>query len=345
MVVAIPLREVDETLDELLLVEGLVVGILILTLTGIGWIVIRISLRPLQQMERVASEIADGDLSRRVHPADSRTEIGRLGLSLNKMLVRIEQAFADRARSEERRKRFLSDASHELRTPLASLRGYAELFRLGPAQDPVALTRAMARIEAEAARMGALVDNLLTLARLDELPEAERSPVDLDEIGSQAVADACATAPDHDVTFESSERLMTVADADALRQVLANLMGNAVIHTPGGTPVTLRIRREGNKAILEVRDRGPGIPADAVDRVFDRFWRDGTGRTRGRAGAGLGLAIVRELVQANHGTIAAANDPGGGAVFTVRLPLAPGSLVPRDGDQPAGDRVGAPAGS
>jgi two-component system OmpR family sensor kinase len=138
---------------------------------------------------------------------------------------------------------------------------------------------------------------------------------------------------------------MTVADADALRQVLANLMGNAVIHTPGGTPVTLRIRREGNSAILEVRDRGPGIPADAVDRVFDRFWRDGTGRTRGRAGAGLGLAIVRELVQANHGTIAAANDPEGGAVFTVRLPLAPGSLVPRNGDQPVDHEVGAPAGS
>jgi two-component system, OmpR family, sensor kinase len=345
VVVAIPLREVDETLDELLLVEVLVVGILILTLTGIGWIVIRIGLRPLKQMERVASEIADGDLSRRVHPANSRTEIGRLGLSLNKMLVRIEQAFADRARSEERRKRFLSDASHELRTPLASLRGYAELFRLGPARDPVALTRAMARIEAEAARMGALVDNLLTLARLDELPEAQRSPVDLDELGSQAVADAAATAPDREVTFESSERLMAVADADALRQVLANLVGNAVIHTPSGTPVTLQIRRETNTAILEVRDRGPGIPSDAVDRVFDRFWRDGTGRTRGRGGAGLGLAIVREIVQANHGTVAAANDPEGGAVFTVRLPLASGPLVARNGDQPASHRVGASAGS
>ena len=154
MIAALPLEEVDDTLHDLVIVEALVVGTLIVALTALGWVVIRIGLRPLGQMERVASEIADGDMSRRVSPATSRTEIGRLGLSLNKMLVQIEEAFADRARSEERRKRFLADASHELRTPLASLRGYAELFRLGPAQDPVALTRAMARIEAEAARMG-----------------------------------------------------------------------------------------------------------------------------------------------------------------------------------------------
>jgi two-component system OmpR family sensor kinase len=341
VIVAIPLREVDETLDQLALVEALVVGSLLLILTGIGWIVIRIGLRPLEQMERVAREIADGDLSRRVRPATSHTEIGRLGLTLNKMLSRIEEAFADRARSEERRKRFLSDASHELRTPLASLRGYAELFRLGPAQDPVALTRAMARIESEAARMGALVENLLLLARLDEVPEAQQVPVDLRELGAQAAADAQAMAPDRKITFEDGERLTAIGDADGLRQVLANLMGNALIHTPAGTPVTVRLRREDDQAILEVRDQGPGLPPDAGDRVFDRFWHGQGGPGRGREGAGLGLAIVREIVHAHHGTVTAANDPEAGVVFTVRLPLAPVPAPPQNGDSPPAPVHGA----
>jgi two-component system OmpR family sensor kinase len=338
VIVALPLDELDDTLHELVLVESLVVGVLILALTVLGWVVIRIGLRPLGQMERVASEIADGDLSRRVSPATAHTEIGRLGLSLNKMLVRIEEAFADRARSEERRKRFLADASHELRTPLASLRGYAELFRLGPAQDPAALERAMARIEAEAARMGALVEDLLLLASLDELPEARRVRVDLSELCAQAAADARAVAPDRGITLRSADRVTAIGDPDGLRQVLANLVGNALIHTPAGTPVELEVRREGNETVLEVRDHGPGIPADAGARVFDRFWREEVGRTRGRAGAGLGLAIVREIVDAHHGTVAAANDPAGGAVFSVRLPAAEGgerTTAPADG-QPVG---------
>jgi two-component system, OmpR family, sensor kinase len=325
VIVAIPLTDVDQTLDQLLVVEALVVGILLLTLTGIGWIVIRIGLRPLEQMERVAREISEGDLSRRVTPATPRTEIGRLGLTLNRMLARIEEAFADRARSEDRRKRFLSDASHELRTPLASLRGYAELFRMGPAQDPVALKRAMARIEAEAARMGALVDNLLLLARLDEVPEAQHVPVNLNELAAHAVADAQAIAPEREIALHDDEQLTTIGHPDGLRQVLANLMSNALTHTPEGTPVSVRLRRTDSRAILEVRDHGPGLPPDADDRVFDRFWRNDEGRTRGRAGAGLGLAIVREIVQAHHGTVAAANAADGGAVFTVRLPLAPRS--------------------
>jgi two-component system OmpR family sensor kinase len=345
VIVAIPLTDVDETLDQLLLVESLVAGILLLTLTGIGWIVIRIALRPLEQMERVADEIADGDLSRRVTPATPRTEIGRLGLTLNKMLGRIEQAFADRARSDERRKRFLSDASHELRTPLASLRGYAELFRMGPAQDPVALKRAMARIESEAARMGALVENLLLLARLDEVPETQHVPVNLNELGAQAVADARAISPDREITFDEEEQLTAIGNPDGLRQVFANLTNNAVTHTPAGTPVVVTLRREGNKAVLDIRDRGPGLPAEELERVFDRFWRSNGGRSRGRGGAGLGLAIVREIVQAHHGTVAAANDPNGGAVFTVRLPLAPLSVHASDHEPDASPVVGTVVGS
>lgn len=345
VIVAIPLTEVDQTLDQLLLVESLVVGILLLTLTGIAWIVIRIGLRPLEQMERVAGEIADGDLSRRVTPATPRTEIGRLGLTLNKMLARIEEAFADRARSEERRKRFLSDASHELRTPLASLRGYAELFRMGPAQDPVALKRAMARIESEAARMGALVENLLLLARLDEVPEAQHVPVNLNELGAQAVADAQAIAQDREITFDDDEQVTAIGNPDGLRQVFANLTNNAVTHTPAGTPVTVTLRRQGNRAVLHVRDHGPGLSADALDRVFDRFWRSNGGRSRGREGAGLGLAIVREIVHAHHGTVAAANDPDGGAVFTVRLPLAPLSVYPANPEAGSASAVGTTVGS
>ena len=322
VIAALPLEEVDDTLHDLVLVEALVVGTLIVALTALGWVVIRIGLRPLGQMERVASEIADGDMSRRVSPATSRTEIGRLGLSLNKMLVRIEEAFADRARSEERRKRFLADASHELRTPLASLRGYAELFRLGPAKDPVALTRAMARIESEAARMGTLVENLLVLARLDELPDVPRVPVDLNELCAHAVADARAAAPDREITLEAPAAVTATADPDAIRQVLANLTRNALTHTRDGTPIEIGLRCAGGRAVIEVRDHGPGLPEDAGDRVFERFWHDSARRTRGRGGAGLGLAIVREIVEAHNGTVTAATHPEGGAVFTVTLPAA-----------------------
>jgi len=322
VVVAVPLREVDQTLHELIVVEALVVGGVIVLLIGLGWIVIRFGLRPLRQMERVASEIADGDLTRRVSPATTRTELGRLGLSLNKMLVHIEEAFADRERSDERRRQFLADASHELRTPLASIRGYAELFRLGPAQDPVALRRAMARIESEASRMGVLVEGLLLLARVDELPETERVPVDLGELSGQAAADARARAPERAITVQAPDPVRALADPDAVGQVLANLIGNALIHTPEWTPVEISVRREAGQAVLEVRDHGPGLPADAGDHVFDRFWRTEAGRTRGPGGAGLGLAIVRELVHANHGTVEAADHPSGGALFTVRLPEA-----------------------
>jgi two-component system, OmpR family, sensor kinase len=232
LLIAIPLREVDQTLDRLVIVEVLVVAIVILALVALGWIVIRIALRPLDQMGGVAQAIAEGDLSRRVSPANSRTEVGRLGTSLNKMLVQIEHAFADRENSEERRRQFLSDASHELRTPLASIRGYAELFRLGVARDPEALRPAMARIEAEAERMGVLVEDLLALARLDELPEERREPVELSDLCAQAVADARAIAPQRTITLVTPERLEVLGNANALRRVLANLLANAVIQSP-----------------------------------------------------------------------------------------------------------------
>jgi two-component system OmpR family sensor kinase len=321
LVIAVPLREVDQTLQRLILVELLVGVGVILALTALGWGVIRLGLRPLERMGRVASQIARGDLARRVSPDNQRTEVGRLGASLNEMLVQIEQAFAARGESEDRLRRFLSDASHELRTPLASIRGYAELFRLGAATEPEELERAMARIEAEATRMGVLVENLLLLARLDELPEMRLVPVDLRELAEHAAQDTRAIAPEREVRITANGAVPVLADPEQLRQVLANLTRNAVIHTPAETPIEISLRREGELAVLEVRDRGPGLPADAGDRVFDRFWRTEGGRSRGRGGSGLGLAIVKAIVQAHHGEVDAGNAPDGGAVFRVTLPI------------------------
>lgn len=342
LVVAVPLREVDQTLQRLILVEALVGGGLIIALVVLGWLVIRLGLRPLERIGQVASDIAHGDLSRRVTPATPRTEVGRLGLSLNEMLVQIERAFADRRASEDRLRQFLADASHELRTPLASIRGYAELFRLGATADPGALENAMARIESEAARMGVLVEDLLLLASLDEMPELRRDPVELRALAEQTAQDVRAIAPLRDVRLIAREPLYVLADPDKLRQVLANLTRNAVTHTPPDSPIELSVWRQSENAIVEVRDHGPGLPADAADRVFDRFWRREGGRSRGAGGAGLGLAIVRAIVHAHHGEVHAQSDPDGGAVFRVVLPVAPDAPTASAAQDPVGDAV-APA--
>lgn len=335
VVVATPLREIDQTLDQLVLVEAIVVAAILLALLGVGWAVIRLALRPLDQMSRVANEITEGDLSRRVSPATSRTEIGRLGVSLNRMLVRIEEAFAARARSEERQRRFLADASHELRTPLASIRGYAELFRLGPARDARALERAMARIESDAARMGVLVDGLLALARLDHLPESERSLVDIGEIAGQAIADARAMAPERQIWLKSDGTIEVLGDADGLRRVLANLLSNALTHTPADGPIEVTVMRDRGEAVIEVTDHGPGLRSGTEEQVFERFWRAEGSRSHAAGGSGLGLSIVREIVLAHEGAVQAANRPDGGAVFTVRLPAAPLSEPARTAGRPS----------
>jgi two-component system, OmpR family, sensor kinase len=322
-VVAVPLREAHDTLHRLVVVEALVGGGAILALVALGWVVIRLGLMPLERMGRVAAEIARGDLSRRVTPSDQRTEVGRLGRSLNEMLGQIEQAFSDRQESEDRLRRFLADASHELRTPLASIRGYAELFRLGAADDPVTLKRAMARIESEAARMGVLVEDLLALASLDQAPASQEVPVDLRELAEHAAEDTRIQAPDRDITVEVDPGAVVLGDPDQLRRLLANLTGNAVIHTPPATPIELAVRRSADRVVLSVRDHGPGLPAGGADRLFDRFWRAEAGRSRGRGGAGLGLAIARGITDAHGGQIRAENAADGGARFEVTLPAAP----------------------
>jgi two-component system OmpR family sensor kinase len=258
-----------------------------------------------------------------VSPATERTEVGRLGLALNAMLGQIEKAFAERQASENRLRQFLADASHELRTPLASIRGYAELFRIGAARKPADTEKAMGRIEDESARMGALVENLLTLARLDQVPEAPRTPVDLASLARDAADDARAVAPDRTVSLDADDAVMVLGDSSQLRQVLGNLVRNALMHTSAGTPIDLSVRRgDSGEGVLEVRDHGRGLPTDDTDALFERFWRADPGRERGRGGAGLGLSIVAAIVDAHGGRVSAANAPGGGALFTITLPAA-----------------------
>jgi two-component system OmpR family sensor kinase len=322
VLVAIPLREVEQTLHRLIMVELLVGAGVIVALIALGAIVIRVGLRPLARIGQTASEIAAGDLTRRVEPSDSHTEVGRLGRSLNEMLGQIETAFAARRESEDRLRRFLADASHELRTPLAAIRGYAELFRIGAADDPVTLARAMSRIESEAVRMGVLVEDLLLLAQLDQVPEPRRVLVDLSQLAEQAVDDLRVTAPGRVVSLEHTDHATVLGDPDQLRQLLANLTRNAVTHTPDGTPVALSVDRRGDAIVLVVRDYGPGLPGGAGDALFERFWRSEGGRSRGRGGAGLGLAIADAIVRAHIGTISAQDVPGGGARFVVTLAAA-----------------------
>jgi two-component system, OmpR family, sensor kinase len=321
-VVAVPYTE-EATLERLLVVEALVIGGVLVALGAAASWLVRLGLRPLDRIGATAGAIAAGDLSQRVERAEPRTEIGRLGLALNAMLGRLEQAFAERRASEERLRRFLADASHELRTPLQSIRGYAELFRIGAARDGADVEKAMTRIEDESARMGVLVDDLLALARLDEVRDPHREPVDLASLAGDAVDDARAVAPDREITLRGGGNGAVVVDADPgqLRQVLANLMRNALVHTPAGTPVEVAVRARDGEALLEVRDHGRGLPTSNPSELFERFWRDDPGRGRGRAGAGLGLAIVAGVVSAHGGRAEAADAAGGGARFTVVLPL------------------------
>lgn len=316
-----PLREVDATLRRLTIVEiAVAVGVLV----GVGylaWFVLGLGLRPLRAIERAADDIAAGQLSRRVAYADTRNEVGRLGAAFNTMVSRIEEAFAVRAASEERLRRFLADASHELRTPLTSIRGYAELFRRGAARRPDDLEKAMRRIEEEATRMGVLVDELLLLARLDQGRQPVREPVLLAELVADACEDFRAAAPDRQVRVDADPDVVVSGDELQLRQVVTNLLTNVRVHTPPGTPVNIRLAAEHGWAVLEVTDYGLGLPAADLPRVFDRFYRADPSRTRDHGGAGLGLAIVASVVQAHGGRVGVRNVPGAGACFRVELPL------------------------
>lgn len=320
LVVAIPLSETRQTLTRLVGAEVVVLLGVLGVLAVAAWLIIKRELRPLETMAVTADAIAAGDLSRRVEPAEPRTEVGRLGLSLNTMLSRIEEAFAERAATEEKLRRFLADASHELRTPLTSIRGYSELFERAK-DDPEDLELAMRRIEEESRRMGVMVEELLVLARLGEGREPERAPVDLARVVDDAVSDARAAAPARDIVLERAEAVDVLGDDHQLRQVVANLLGNALRHTPSETQVRVLLSARDGYATLDVADDGPGLEPDVAAKVFEPFYRADESRARQTGGAGLGLAIVAAIVEAHGGTVRLDTAPGAGATFIVTLPL------------------------
>jgi two-component system OmpR family sensor kinase len=365
LLVARSLDDVEATVNSLIHID-LIVGALVLAgLALAGYKVVRTAMRPLTEIERTAAAIAGGDLSRRIADEDPRTEVGRLGGALNTMLNQIEWAFRARAdsettarRSEERMRRFVADASHELRTPLTSIRGFAELHRQGAVTDPDEVAHLLARIEAEATRMGLLVDDLLLLARLDQQRPFQHEPIDLMVVANDAVESARAVAPERDVRLvttpapghepeaaaepapapapvdqggdgddhgDGTAGIVVAGDEPRLRQVVTNLLDNALTHTPSTTPVTVslsRTERDGRGwAVLEVSDEGPGLTAEQSERVFERFYRTDTARNRAQGGTGLGLSIVAAITAAHGGTVEVDSTPGHGTTFRVLLPL------------------------
>jgi two-component system, OmpR family, sensor kinase len=374
LVVAVDLGNINALTTRLILFDLAVGGAILVVLAAVGAAVVQANLRPLNDIELTASQIAKGHLNHRIPERDPRTEIGSLGHSLNAMLSQIETAFhaqeeSEQAahRSEDRMRRFIADASHELRTPLTTIRGFAEYYRQrgglrklhdqnqlsgtspagstapdGSAGDGLTaqdLDRIMQRLEAEASRMGLLVEDLLTLARLDQQRPLNIAPVDLLTLAADAVQDARMVAPGRPIDLNVAPGAAFLVDGDEarLRQVIGNLVNNALTHTPSGTPVRVKVASgkldHGTPAVvLDVEDDGPGMSADQAQRVFERFYRADQARNRASGGTGLGLAIVAGLVNAHGGTVSVRTAPGAGADFQVKLPLSPAARAAEPGD-------------
>jgi two-component system OmpR family sensor kinase len=319
-VLALPLDGVDDTVHRLIFVELIASGAVIAVLVAVGWWVIRLGIRPIKQMTATATAIADGDLSHRVPDMAPSTEAGQLGLALNHMLEQLEQSFDARALSQERLQQFVADASHELRTPVTTIRGYAELYRLGGLSRESEVGEAMRRTEQEAVRMSRLVDDMLTLAKLGAGRPLEFHDVDLAQLVADAGADARAVAPDRTVTVDASGPVLVRGDEDRLRQVIANVVSNALTHTPAGTPIELRAAVTGTDAEIAITDHGPGMAPEVASKVTERFYRADPARARDRGGSGLGLAIVDATVTAHGGSIIVASAIGAGTTVRVSLP-------------------------
>jgi two-component system, OmpR family, sensor kinase len=324
-VVAIPTTNVVKSLDRLVLIEVSGAAGLLIILSAGAMLVLRRGLSPLERMADTAGQIAAGHLEERVQLEDQKSEVGQLASAFNTMLDEIQGAFAQRDQTEERLRQFLADASHELRTPLTSIRGFAELFRLGANDPRVDKATIIRRIEDESARMKNLVEDLLLLARLDQVRPAQTAPVDLSVLAADACSDAIAMAPDRSVTLGAPEPLVVPGNEAHLRQALANLVSNALRYSPPASPLEVSVNRRDGSAVIEVRDHGPGLEPETLAHAFDRFWQKDSARTG--TGAGLGLAIVAGIVSEHRGTISAANAPEGGALFTIRLPLPAGKAA------------------
>jgi two-component system, OmpR family, sensor kinase len=347
--IALPLADVTETVRSMVLVLLLSGAVILLAGVFVGRWAVRRSLRPLTHIEQTAAAFAAGDFSQRVPAAPASTEVGRLGEALNGMLAQIEQAFAVRTASEARMRRFVSDASHELRTPLATIRGYGELYRMGALTTTDQVDDTMGRIESSATRMGGLVEDLLSLARLDEKRQMHRGAVDLTVVAADAVSDLHALDPSRAarlvplVADGPSGPAVVEGDEAHLRQVVANLVGNVVQHTPPGTAVEIAVglAEQGSDepsagpapvpgrpvGVVEVRDHGPGIDPEHAARVFERFYRVDASRGRDSGGAGLGMAIVAAIVTAHDGRVDLSQTPGGGTTVRVEIPAMAASGV------------------
>ncbi len=335
--VAIDLSDVQHTVRSLVWLQiGIGVGVLVIV--GIAsFAVVQRSLRPLSEVEQTAAAIAGGQLDRRIPQRDPRTEVGQLSLALNGMLTQIQEALAssessaEKARSsEERMRRFITDASHELRTPLTTIRGFAELYRQGAARD---VSMLLSRIESEASRMGLLVEDLLLLARLDAQRPLEHHQVNLLALASDAVHDAQAVDPQRTIrmeVFDGPGIPEVVGDEARIRQVLSNLLVNALQHTPASADVIVRVGTDDDDAVIEVADKGPGMSREDAARVFERFYRTDSSRARASGGTGLGLSIVDSLVHAHGGTVTVTTAPGDGCCFRVTLPRVSDMPVPEE---------------
>ena len=323
LVLALPLEDVDETIDRLLAIQAMAAAAILATMGLVTFWVLRLGVRPVQQMTATAKAIGEGDLSQRIPETAPGTEAGELGVALNQMLGRIEESFDERTRSEARLRQFVADASHELRTPVTTIRGYAELYRLGGLSTEHDISEAMRRTEQEASRMGQLVADLLDLARLDQGRPLNLGPTDVSALAADAVADASAVEPDRPVSLDAPAPAIVVGDEALLRQILANLVANARVHTDPDTPITVRVRDLGANVLLEVVDQGPGMPPDVAAHAFERFYRADPARTRHRGGSGLGLSIVAGTVAAHGGTVELESSLGHGTLVRVDLPKQP----------------------
>ena len=328
LVIAMPLKQTNQVVA---LVGVLTFAFGLATLASaiaMTWVIVTRTFEP------TAAKIAAGDLSQRIEDYNPSNEIGNLAVSLNTMLTQIEMLFKAREKSEAKMRRFVGDASHELRTPLVSIRGYSELYRQGALPTDEAVATAMSRIESESKRMGQLVEDLLTLARIDERRESKLAPFDLFNLAVDATNDAYATAPDRAVSLvglneEVAPTSATVlGDESRLRQVVANLLTNAMRYTPDGSPleIAVGVREEVPGfplSVLEVRDHGPGIHGEDRERVFERYYRTDASRSRETGGTGLGLSIVAAIIEQHEGRIHIEETDGGGATFVISLPFYP----------------------
>ncbi|MEZ5295248.1 MAG: HAMP domain-containing sensor histidine kinase [Ilumatobacteraceae bacterium] len=320
LITAVPIDDLETTIDRLVLVEILGSLAILGALGLVGWWVLRLGIRPIKEMTESAERIADGDLTERVPEGSPGTEAGQLAGALNQMLTTIERSVEEQAASEARLRRFVADASHELRTPVTTIRGYAELYRHGGLADQERLDDAMRRTEQEAARMARLVEDMLTLAKLDEHRPLSFAPVDIAAIGRDAAHDARIVAPDRIIDVASSGDAVVSGDDDRIRQVVANVVGNAVVHTDPGTPIHITTAGDDQGVTLTVRDEGGGMPQDVADRVTERFFRADPSRTRHRGGSGLGLAIVDATVAAHGGTVTIDSQPDVGTAVSLWFP-------------------------